>query len=428
MRRSLVVLCFVLACSEEASAPRRHSDGDSDAPERAHAAASGSASASVAASAIASGAASNELPRGLAAKDLDPTIVTEMREVLRECKAQLEPMHFLDEKCPRFERLRDQPSTPQTQATWIELLFDPDPAVRRLAARVVKSFGLGSLHPDLSGKIVEALARDLGPSPSNTALAALAIDLDARDVGDRLVAIGTSTATPLDVRATLAMWWRDDRGHAVTASLAKEDSKAAKAAAIAGYARTFEHFQGEACGYWASFFTDPDPDLRKDALRFLSGSFDGMKATDSESDWYVMGGGNGPDDSGYSAAWCPDQIDPLLDVIEARIDKRDLALRPYLEAAGAVADHVMATDPQKKRATALLKKVIEDKAHDDRDVALTILVETFPSELSYAARFANDDALKETVARLRDRADHLRDMFKSRREAQKGTRDRLAGK
>lgn len=430
MRRlpAAVPLLFCLACQGDSRDGPALPGDDARSASPTASASTAPTLASSSASALSS-ATTDVLPgRGLTHKDNDPDLALELQAVLVACKADLEPMHFLDKTCEPFEKLRKKELTSRAVATWIEVLFDPDPAARRLASVLLKRDALRSLHPDLANKIVDALAHDLGPSPSNTALASLAIELDAREVGARLVTIGTSPKTPLDVRSVLAMWWWADQSYEVTASLASEESKASRLAAVAGYARSFKKHQAEACAYWASLVTDPDERLRRDALSFLSGSFGGFKAVDTESDWFTMGSADGPSATGYRADWCPDQIDGLLDTIEQRVDKRDLSLRPYLEAAGAIADHLMATAPQKKRATAILKKVVEDKTAPDRDKALTVLVETFPSELGYAGRFGKDEALASTVERLRDSAAHMREMFQARREAQAGTKKNLGMK
>lgn len=363
--------------------------------------------------------------RGLANKANNAALVAELRSVLTDCKAELDQKKFFDNTCETYEKLKQRKVTAADLDTLVEVLFDPDPAARRIASRLAtRGPSLSDVHPDMANKIVDALENDLGPSPTNTSLASLAFELKASDVGARLVKIGVSPKTPLDVRAAMAMWWRDERSYDVTASLAKEDSQAARRAAIQGYARSFKAHRQEACGYWARHFTDPDKDLRHDALDLLSGAFGGIKATDDESDWFTMGSADAPSATGYSSDWCPDQIDGLLDVIEKQAEKRDLPLRKYTNAAGAVADHLMSTEPQKKRAIAILKKVIEDKTAPDRDDALTALVETFPSELVYAGKFSKDEQLKSTVSSLNDRAAHLRDMYKSRKEAQKSTKAR----
>ncbi|NUP09111.1 MAG: hypothetical protein HOW73_23930 [Polyangiaceae bacterium] len=353
--------------------------------------------------------------QGMAAPDNDPALVDAIKTVLRTCKEALDQKNkFLHAKCDAWDQLKAR-DRKGARRTLLNLMFDADPAVRRMATDLFDSRSDASAE-ELK-RMLLALESDLGPSPTNAGLAKLLIDESlAPELADRVLALGRARTTPTDVRGVIAAWWEDfERGYEVTTSLAAESSPDALAAAAHGYAHHFKGHEAEACAFWGRHVAADDEKLRQIAVGHLSGAEAANHTGDTESDWYVRGYRGGPSDHGTEADWCPLEIDGLLSTIEKDLTS-DVIFKTYLDALGSIATHLMSTDEQKKRSIAILKQAVEKAAPESRRRALKVLVWWIPAELSYANRFAKDAILGSDVTWLHENIKGYREEAKARAE------------
>ncbi|HEX7666695.1 MAG TPA: hypothetical protein VF407_19340, partial [Polyangiaceae bacterium] len=185
-------------------------------------------------------------------------------------------------------------------ATFVNLMEDPDAKVRELGVQGLDRFGYNFRRDTALGpRVIAALERE--PAlPFNAELAYLAGNVDlsiTADAAARIKAVALNPKTPNDVKITIMVWWPQNAGakNAMAYDVLKANvnatDKKMKIGALDGYAAFDETKHDEACAYWAANMTNPDGDIAGVAFGHLTRGWSGVNAHDADSDWYVSGGG-----------------------------------------------------------------------------------------------------------------------------------------
>lgn len=98
----------------------------------------------------------------------------------------------------------------------------------------------------------------------------------------------------------------------------------------------------------------------------------------------------------FGTAGCPRDFGIVLSEVENRLSKPDSWHQAMAGAAGRIPAQSTATAEQKKRALAILRKIVETKTLDDmsRSRALDALAASDPNVRAFATKFKQDDSIQ----------------------------------
>jgi hypothetical protein len=327
-----------------------------------------------------------------------PEVVAAVQKVLDACGAKWDAKNGFDDCSDPMREFRDQ-KLEKADATFLNLMDDDDVKVRWMGVAGLSSKGWSYQgDKELAARLVDHLEKEKAPSILDGELAYLASSTtESSGVWERLQTIALAPATPFDVKAVLAGWWRGgDRAYAVVKTLSASPDKKTQHAAAQGWALHFDKHADEACAFWSAHFDDDDKDVRHVSVGHLSGGWSGNTTHDTEGSWYVTGGGGGPSRSGDAA--CKEaQLYAALAIMDKRATANTIDDSNYVYALESIAMHKKTNAKEKKQAIAILRKIVETKGAAQRSFALRKLVDVNPKEKSYAAKFAKDPDLKFTV-------------------------------
>ncbi|GAC1394791.1 MAG: hypothetical protein NVSMB47_04350 [Polyangiales bacterium] len=329
----------------------------------------------------------------------DKAVVKAVKKALAGCKDKWDDKKgFGDCEAP-LKEFRDS-KFEKSDATFLDLLEDES-----LQVRWFGDLGLGNFGYDyrsekkLAQQLIQRTKDETAPSILDAHLAYLVSGInESTKTWDDIQAMALDSKTSKDVRAVLGAWWNgDEKGYAVVQKLAGSKDKALRLAGIQGYALHFDKHGEDACKAWDEHLEDEDKDVRVSAVGHLTGGWSGNSTHDSDGDWYVTGGGGGP--SGFGGeAWCPAAlVDDALAKTEARVGSNTVDEDNYVYGLAAIVKVKLSTPAQKKKAEALLEKIVDTKGAAQRSFALSKLVEVDPSKKGWAMKYAKDDELKWTV-------------------------------
>jgi hypothetical protein len=325
----------------------------------------------------------------------DQKLVALAKKVIAECGAKWTDKEMFNQCDGPMKDFREA-KLQKLDATCLNFLDDADVKVRYLGQLCLSYFG-GDYRGDkaLAARLVDALEREKAPSPIDMALGYEATGLwDSAGQNERLGKLLLDPNTSTDVKLVMASWWSAPQGYEAVKTFAASTDPKLLLAAVQGYAVHFSKHGDEACKLWAANLENADKEIRKQAVGHLSGGWSGNNARDTESSWFVTGGGGGP--SGSGDAWCPN-VDDVLAKTQARIDNKSLDDSVYVYALANLGKHAKATPAQKKKAVALLEKLVMTKGLSERSFAIGKLVEVDPSKKKVIAKLAAEPELKWAV-------------------------------
>jgi len=339
--------------------------------------------------------AANPNAKGLDDPSNDAKLVALAKKVLAECGAKWTDKEMFNGCNDPMKEFREA-KLEKIDATCLNLLEDADVKVRYLGQLCLSYYGHAYLSDKaLAARLVDAVEKERAPSPIDMSLAYAATRMwESAGQNDRLAKLLDDPATSKDVKLVMASWWSAPQAYEAVKAFAASTDPTLLLAGVQGYAVHFAKHGDEACRVWAANLENADKEIRKQAVGHLSGGWSGNNARDSESSWFVTGGGGGP--SGSGDAWCPN-VDDVLAKTQARIDNKSLDDSVYVYALANVGKHAKATPAQKKRAVALLEKLVMTKGVQQRSFAVTKLVEVDPSKKKVIAKLAADPELKWAV-------------------------------
>jgi hypothetical protein len=319
------------------------------------------------------------------------------KAVLTTCGDKWKLKEGFDDCNEPMKALRDA-KLEKLDATCLNVLEAEDIKVRYLGAVCMSNFG-SDYRSDkaIANRLVDALEREKAPSPIDMHLAYLATgiyDGAGPEVVERLAKLFADPKTSSDVRLLLASWWSKPKAYDTVKALATDADARMRLGAVQGYAVHFKGHEDEACGVWEANLDHADGEVSKQAYGHLTGGWSGNNARDTEGNWYVTGGGGGPSSMGDN--WCKN-VDVALTKIEAKIKDSKIDDSVYVYALGNLAKHEKATPAQKKKAIALLEKMIATKGIGERSFAVRKLVEADKTKKASLKKYAADPDLKYTI-------------------------------
>ena len=263
---------------------------------------------------------------GLANPKNDPKVVEAAKALLAECGKVLDESTNNSNKpnqkksyysCEKWGALFGDKDFEKGDATFVNLLEDPDVKVRAIGV-----YGLGKVYDwrrdkDLATKVIEGLKKEKAPSPIDHNWALRVADIsESAGLNDQIKAVAIDPKTSTDVKLALLGWWRagEPAYQAVKAHATTTDPEMMNAV-VQGYVNHFKDHTEEACTYWAEHLETPNASANEYALGHMTGGWGGNTTGDSESEDYITGGGGGPsssDDKRCSEA----QLGKALDIIE----------------------------------------------------------------------------------------------------------------
>ncbi len=342
---------------------------------------------------------------GLANPANDARVVALVRPIVDGCKDKWnEKTGFVPCEAPL--KAFDEAKLDKSDATCLNLLDDASARVRWLGARCLARRMAAFEHrrdKPFGQRLLAALKREKSDSIIDAQLAnVLADKIEVPEMMDQLAAYAGEASTAIDVKALLAAFWTNERAYPIGKALAAEATPAALQAASDGYASHFKEHQAEACAFWLEHFEDADRSVLRSAVGHLTGSWMGNNVHDSQGDWYITGGGGGPDDSDSGEDWCPAAtVDAALTVIERRMKAGTLEEDRYVDGLRNFVKSKHATLAQHRRAQALLQKIASTPKQALRVSALEALIKLDEKKgKAFAKRFAKDKEIGEDVQRL----------------------------
>lgn len=255
--------------------------------------------------------------------------------------------------------------------TLTTMLADAREQVRWLAAEALSNQGKAfTKNAGLAAKVVAAAQAEKAPlAGASLGRAVAKIDLVATGQQPAAEAM-VKTHPVVELRRTLAqhMLWTNRQTYDLTLQLARTDAVPAvrKAALGAPWTGTPTGREADSCNLWLEKVDDPADEVNGEAAYLCA--------------FWSRGGG------------CRSQWDPLLAKIEARARAGTVKSSQMASALSYFHGQKQATAPQKARAVAVAKAIVENRANSGmaRGSALRFIGEVDAGAKAYAARFTGD--------------------------------------
>jgi hypothetical protein len=334
----------------------------------------------------------------------DAAIVKSLKQLLADCGAKLDEKEGERFKtlssCDKWSAWRDQKLT-KVDATCLNVLEDPDVKARAAGLMCLAIFG-DTFKTDKAqaARFVSLLEKEKAPSPLDGNWAYMATQIySSAGAAEQLKALVMKPDTAYDVKLVVLAWWSNDAAYDVVKSYASSPDPKIQNGVVQAYSSQFEKHTDEACAYWAAHLETADKDANRHAVGHITGGWNGNNMHDTESDWYVTGGGGGPSltgDKRCSAA----QLEMAINATEklAKTGKLDESF--YVYGMGFLVKDKKSSPAIKAHATSALKTIVETPGGTQRGSALDKLYEADPSQRAYVLKFAKDPDLKYTVDRI----------------------------
>jgi len=328
---------------------------------------------------------------GLGDPSNNPEVVAVVKPILATCGFDAKKAFDGCEQMKPWQEKRFE----KVDATFLNFIEDSDVKARWLGVSGLSRWGYAyRTDKTQSARLLAALEKEPADSILDAEMTYLMINVSDTDLMKNLMAYAMKPTTAFDVRAVLASWWSDEQSFALVKSLTTGDKKAQKEA-VQCYALHFDKHRDEACKYWTDHLEDDDKDVRAAAVGHLTGGWGGNTTGDSQGNWYVSGGGGGPNGSGDK--FCDDaQVEHALTLIAARVKANTIDESNYIYSLKALVKHGH-TPAIKKKAESELVALVATKGARQRSFALSSLVDADDKQLALAKTYEKDDELKYTV-------------------------------
>jgi hypothetical protein len=340
---------------------------------------------------------------GLENPDNNAAVVKAVKQLLADCGATMDEKEDGKSKslssCDKYAAFRDTKDLEKMDATCINIMEDANVKNRAAGLACLAHFG-GEYKSDkaLAGRVVDLLAKEKAPSPIDMQFSnAVAEIFELAEVSGKVKALATKADAALDVKQGLLAGVRDDWMYDLVKS-ASADPKLANAA-VKGFGNYFDKHTEEACAYWVSQLESSDSDTSRHAIGHLTGGWTGNTSTDSESDWYVSGGGGGPTSSGDKRC-SPTQLDTAVKTGDKIFKTGKLEGSYWAYSLGFLVKDKKSPASVKKDAIALLAAIAGNDESPLRQSALYAFDISDPAQRAIVAKFLKHPTLGSHAASI----------------------------